>query len=163
MRLLALFFEEEKKQNTMKKILTLLLAIASFATLHAQSREQSRDVILGGNNGRNPTYPNNGYPTYPNGTYGNDRQYQIDQVNREYDAKIQSIRNNPYMNNQEKDRTIRQLERDRQARIAQINRNYNNGDYDNDRPNRPHDNGKHKGWYKNKNKNGKGNRDWEDD
>jgi len=129
----------------MKRILTLLVAVSAFATLHAQSREQTRDVILGGNNGRYPTYPNNGYPTYPNnGNYGNDRQYQIDQVNRDYYARVQSINNDPYMSRKDKKRAIKQLEKDRKYRIEQINRDYNNGRYDH------HDNGKHKGWYKDK-------------
>jgi hypothetical protein len=162
----------------MKKILTLLIAAGAFVSLHAQSREETRRVILGGNKD-NGTYGgrdvilgggNNGqYPSYPNnGGYSNDRQYQIDQVNREYDTKIQSIRNNPYLSNQEKDRSIRQLENDRRRRIDDINRSYNGnyGRYDNDNRYQK-DNGKHKGWYKkDKNKNwkkGKNNRDWEDD
>src|SRR4051812_41034884 len=117
----------------MKKILTLLLAACAFVSLHAQSREETRRVILGGDKGNNNgTYGGNGrdvilgggnnggqYPTYPNGTYpngsypSNDRQYQIDQINRDYDYKIQSVRNNPYLNNRDKDRQIRQLEKER--------------------------------------------------
>ena len=151
----------------MKKILTLLIATAAFVTLHAQSREETRRVILGSpnNNGTNDGRErdvilgggNNGpYSTYPNdGNYGNDRQYQINQVNREYEAKIQSIRNNRYLSNQEKDRMIRQLEKDRQRSIEQINRQYkgNYGRYDNNRYDDRYDkkdNGKHKGWYKGK-------------
>ena len=160
----------------MKKILTLLIAVGAVATLHAQSREETRRVILGGGSKDNGNYggnndrdvvlgrggSNNGQ--YP-GTYSGDRQYQIDQINREYDNKIYSIRNNPNLNNQEKERVIRQLERDRQRRISEVSRNYDdrNGNYnDNDRNGNRGDNGKHKGWYKkNKNKNWKkGNRDW---
>lgn len=159
----------------MKKILTLLIAVGAVATLHAQSREETRRVILGGSKD-NGTYGNgnrdvvlgqgnNGqYPNYPNGTYSNDRQYQIEQVNREYDSKIYSIRNNNYLSNQEKERMIRQLEIDRQRRIDQINRQssnggYNNGNY-NDRYDRK-DNGKHKGWYKGKgNPHGNGGKNW---
>ena len=166
----------------MKKILTLLLAVTAFVSLHAQSREETRRVILGGDKGNNNgTYGGNGrdvilgggnnggqYPTYPGGTYpSGNRQAQIDQVNREYDAKIQSIRNNPYLSYEEKERAIRQLERDRQQRIREINQYYErNSGYDDGRYNKPHDNGKHKGWYKNKNKNwkkGKKDRDWDDD
>ena len=159
----------------MKKILTLLLAAGAFITVQAQSKEETRRVILGGGNGsaNERNYPNGGrdvilgggrdnegsYPTYPNSYPSNsDRQYQIDQVNREYDAKIQSIRNNGYLSYDEKQRAIRQLEKDRQKRLEQISSQYNSGRY-NDR----HDNGKHKGWYKkDKNKNWKkGHRDWE--
>lgn len=161
----------------MKQILTLLLAASTFGTLHAQSREESRRVILGGGNETSRSGDrdvilgggngNSRYPQSPNGTYGNDRQYQIDQVNREYDAKIYSIRNNPHLSNQEKERTIRQLERDRQRRVNDISRRSNNDrNYEDDRYER-RDNGKHKGWYKkNKNKNwkkGKRDRDWDDD
>lgn len=163
----------------MKKILTLLIAAGAFFTLHAQSREETRDIILGGSKD-NGTSGNrdrdvilggdnsNRYPIYPNnGSYGNNRQYQIEQVNREYDAKIYSIRNNRHLSRAEQDRMIRQLEKDRQRRIADITRSYNNRNdrYDDDRYNR-HDNGKHKGWYKKeKNKKWKNGqyRNWDDD
>ena len=154
----------------MKKILTLLIAAGAFATVHAQSREENRRVVLGErrDNGNNDNRNdrdvilnrggNNGQ--YPDSNTG-DRQSQVDQVNREYDNKIYSIRNNPHLNEAEKQRTIRQLENDRQRRIDEINRDYNNND-NRDRYDRK-DNGKHKGWYKkakNKNwKNGKRNRD----
>lgn len=151
----------------MKKILTLLIAVGAVVFAQAQtSKEETRRVILGdGGNGRN--YPSGGRDvilgggqdnrnSYPSG----DRQYQIDQVNREYDAKVQSIRNNSYLSYEEKERSIRQLEKDRQRKIQRINSG-NNGSYrnDDDRNN----NGKHKGWNKKKkNKNwkkGKKNRD----
>jgi hypothetical protein len=167
----------------MKKILTLLIATGAFASLHAQTREENRRVILGDGNG---TYGgrndrdvvlgrgNNGQ--YP-GTYGSDRQSNIDQINREYDNKIYSIRNNSQLSNEEKERTIRQLERDRQRRLAAINRNYN-GRYDDDRNDRydKRSNGKKKGWEigrgnphrddrnnKNWKNNRKKNKKWDDD
>lgn len=152
----------------MKKILTLLLAAGAFLTLHAQSREETRRVILGspkdngnyGDRDRDVILGGNNNSRYPstNRSYDN-RQYQIDQINREYNAKIQSIRNNRYLSSQEKSRAIRQLEQDRQRRINDINRQYStsNRRYDNDRydnrnynRNERHDNGKHKGWYKGK-------------
>jgi hypothetical protein len=146
----------------MKKILTLLIAFGAFATLHAQSREETRRVILGGSKD-NGSYGgrerdvilgggNNGgqNPTYPNGSYGGDRQYQIDQINREYDAKIYSIRNNPNLSYEEKQRMIRQLERDRQRRINDISRQYNDGYGNDNNRNYKKDNGKHKGWTKGK-------------
>jgi hypothetical protein len=152
----------------MKRILTLLLAVGALSTLHAQSREETRRIILGDrtNNGRNDrdvVLGPNDNSRYPGG-YSNDRQYQIDQVNREYDNKINSIRNNGHLNNAEKQRAIRQLEQDRQRRIAALNRSYRdrNDRYDDDRYAR-NNNGKHKGWYKkNKNKNWKkGQRNWD--
>ena len=142
----------------MKKILTLMMAIGTFATLHAQTREETRRVILGerkdnggydNRNNRDVVYDRSGNDRYP-GTYSNNRQFEVDRINREYDNKIASIRNNRYLSRAEKEKMIRQLERDRQQRIANINRGYNNRnrDYDdNDRYTR-NDNGKHKGWYK---------------
>ena len=102
-----------------------------------------------GYNGEAYPYPGN-YPS------GGSRQSTIDQINRDYDNKIQSIRNNPYLNNEEKQRAIRQLERDRQSRIRQVGDYDRDRDYDDDNYNNRKDNGKHKGWYKKgKNKNWK--------
>ena len=147
----------------MKKILTLLFAASVFTAAQAQtSRDEARRVILGGGNGsanggsnRDVILgggSNESYPSYPNSyPSSGSRQAEIDRINREYDYKIQSIRNNSYLSYDEKERTIRQLEKDRQVRIRQISRDYNDR-YDNDRG----DNGKHKGWYKkDKNKNWK--------
>lgn len=158
----------------MKKILTLLIATGAFLSINAQSREEARRVILGDNrstDGRNDRDVilgrggNNGQ--YPSGN-STGRQYQIDQINREYDNKIYSIRNNPHLSSAEKERAIRQLENDRQRRINAISRQYKNDErrYDDDDDDYRYergdrrDNGKHKGWYKkNKNKNWKkGNR-----
>jgi hypothetical protein len=161
----------------MKKLLTLLIAVGALASVQAQtSRDEARRVILGqpkntskntpntsnprdvilggGNNGGN--YPNTYPGNYPSGS----RQAQIDQVNREYDSKIQSIRNNPYLTQVEKDRAIRQLENDRARRIREINgqsgnysrkkgKKYDNDDNDDQYEGR-HDNGKHLGWEKGK-------------
>ncbi len=178
---MAPFFEEQKKQITMKKILTLLLATGAFVFVNAQSKEEARRVILGGGNGstNDRNYPsnrgrdvilggdgnNNGsYPTNPNSYPSGNGQYQTDQVNREYDAKILSIRNNGYLTYEEKQRAIRQLEKDRQQRLKQISGQYNNSYGKNG--NRQN-NGKHKGWNKkSKNKNwkkGNNDRDRDDD
>ncbi len=159
----------------MKRILTLLLATGAVLSLHAQSREETRRVVLGdrtdngtynSRNDRDVVLGRGNNERYPNGNYSNNRQYEIDRVNREYADKINSIRNNRQLNNAEKERTIRQLERDRQQRIAEINRGYNDRNdrrYDDDRYSRGEqarhakgNNGKHKGWYKKeKNKNWK--------
>lgn len=160
----------------MKRILTLLLATGAFVTLHAQSREETRRVVLGdrtengtynGRNDRDVVLGRGNTERYPDGNYSNNRQYEIDRVNREYADKINSIRNNRQLNNAEKERTIRQLERDRQRKLEEINRGYNDRNdrrYDDDDRYRGNDharnakgnNGKHKGWYKkDKNKNWK--------
>lgn len=162
----------------MKKILTLLLVAGALTSVQAQTREDARRVILGGGgngsqnggNGRDVILGggNNGdnYPSYPGSYPSGSRQAEIDRINRDYDNKIQSIRNNPYLSNEEKQRAIRQLERDRQQRIRQID-NYDRGRGNDDRYDRGN-NGKHKGWnkkQKNKNwKKGKNkDRDWDDD
>ena len=160
----------------MKQTITLLIAVFAIATVHAQtSRDEARrvilgqgkrststsgngrDVILGGGNNGN-TYPSSYPDNYP--TSGS-RQGQADQVNREYDAKIRSIRNNGTLSESEKERMIRQLEKDRQKRLQQIN---HNGDDEYSRNGKHHDdddddvygkrgkgnNGKHLGWEKGK-------------
>lgn len=165
----------------MKKILTLLLVAGAFTVANAQtSRDDARRVILGGGsrdngstssgNGRDVILGGGGdnrnnYPTYPNSyPSGNSRQAEIDRINRDYETKIQSIRNNPYLSYDEKDRAIRQLDRDRQRRIQEVENSYrnNNGRYDDDRyDNDRRDNGKHKGWSKGKgNPHRDGGKDW---
>jgi hypothetical protein len=170
----------------MKKIITLLFAIGAFTTSFAQSRDDAKDVILGRkdrtsnpNSKTTPQKPSdvlifgkkdpNNTGTYPN-TSG-DRQAQVDQVNREYDAKIASVRNNPYLSESEKQRTIDQLNKDRARRIREINGTYrsdrnggkkhhdgDNEDEDNDhgrgqgneRSKAKGNNGNHYGWEKGK-------------
>ena len=154
----------------MKKIITLLIAAGAFVAVNAQTNKEEarrvvlggskdgsgntstkgRDVILGGGNNGNEntrTYPN----SYPN---GGSREAQIDQVNREYDSKIYSIRNNGTLTQAEKDRMIRQLEKDRAKKIQAINSDKSYGKkskkYDNDRNKNKGNNGKHKGWTKGK-------------
>lgn len=165
----------------MKKMITLLIVAGSFVAVQAQtskdearkvvlggsknggtSSKRGRDVVLGGNNGTTDrTYPNpNNYPN------GGSRQAQADQVNREYDAKINSIRNNVYLSQSEKERMIAQLQKDRARRLREINNNsYSKGrkyghdneedDEDDDHHEGRHDNGKHKGWEKGKGNQGK--------
>src|SRR5215203_839470 len=147
----------------MKQLITLLIAAAAFVSVHAQSSKDEarkvilgqekggsstsrndRDIILGGGNETN--YPNSYPNNYPNGS----RQAEVDQVNREYDAKIRSIQNNRTLSQAEKDRMIRQLEQDRASRIRRINQNedysYGKKGKDYEKSN----NGKHLGWEKGK-------------
>jgi len=154
----------------MKKLFTLLMATGAFVAVHAQtSRDEARRVILGqekGNNstsrnGRNvvlgggneTTYPN----SYPNNYPSGSRQTEIDHINRDYDAKIWSIRNNNTLSSEEKARMIRQLEQDRARRIRQINQSDGYGKkgkkYDDDDYEKGYgksNNGKHLGWEKGK-------------
>jgi hypothetical protein len=158
----------------MKTILTILITLGALATVHAQSREETRRIILGERtDDRSPDTRNDRDVVLgrnDNGRYAGNRQQEIDQVNREYDNKITSIRNNRHLDRQEKDRTIRQLEQDRQRRLADINRRYNGYDRDNrnDRDDRyvRNGNGKKKGWEKgrgNPHGNGWKNKKWKND
>lgn len=161
---MALIFLNTYKRLTMKKLLSLLVVLSLFTGLRAQtSRDEARRVILGGENTRTDrngkvVYDRNGYPTnYPNSS----QQAEVDRVNREYDAKINSIRNNRNLSTAEKDRIIRQLEQERRQKINAINnryggtygrngRNDRNDRYDDDynKKNKRYkkDNGKHLGW-----------------
>ena len=152
----------------MKKMLTLLIAIGGFVAVNAQSRrEEARKVILGqeknrGNSQRDRDIVlgrgSNGdnYPTYPN-SYPNSRRSRIDQINREYDAKIWSIRNNNTLSSYEKARIIRRLERERAQKIRRANQS--NGNYYG-----KGNNGKHKGWSKGKGHHKRNEeREWDDD
>lgn len=159
----------------MKKVITLLLIVSAVASANAQTnQEESRRVILGtGGGGSKTERTSRSNPVdvilgrggstedsrstrYPSGTYGS-RDQQIDQVNREYDRKIYSIRNNPNLSAAEKERMIRQLENDRARRIREINDRYygdrrNDRRDDDDRDNRNYKSnpGNHYGWEKGK-------------
>lgn len=160
----------------MKKIITLLLGVIAVTSVFAQSqadKQRAKDKVFGGtqNQGNYPSsYPNNyptNYPnTYPNNYPNNSAQAEIDQINRDYDAKIYSVQNNPYLSPAEKDRQIRQLNQDRQRRIQEVYNRYGNGTYSNGKYKRKHkdhdddddryenngkgNNGKHLGWEKGK-------------
>ena len=158
----------------MKKVITLLLIVSTVASASAQtSQEESRRVVLGTGGGskterstgsgpvdvilgRDRRVEDNQGTRYPNGTYGS-REQQIDQVNREYDRKINSIRNNRTLSAAEKERMIRQLENDRARRIREIDNRYygdrDNRRYDDDnyaKKNKKYksNNGNHYGWEK---------------
>jgi hypothetical protein len=155
----------------MKKLITLLFATGAFVAVQAQtSKDEARRVILGQEKGNNNSTSRNGrdvvlgggnettYPnSYPNNYPSGSRQAEIDRVNREYDAKIWSIRNNNRLSSEEKARMIRQLEQDRSRRIRQISQSDGYGKkgkkYDDDdygKRNGKSNNGKHLGWEKGK-------------
>ncbi len=167
------------KLVTMKKIITLIICFSTATTLFAQgTREMEdakrvilgaprksttpsqnpKDVILGGDNRKVYGDNRNGYPQdYPNGST---RESQIYNINRDYDAKIYSIRNNRYLSNSEKERMIRQLEMDRARALKGVNGQYknkkNNGKewdeedrYKKDKHEKGN-NGNHYGWEKGK-------------
>ena len=154
----------------MKKILTLLICVGAATLASAQDtremedvrdiifgerkdgtkrnddRDRDRDVVLGRDDRRYDE--RNRYPS------NTSRSSESTRIRREYDAKINSIRNNRHLSRSEKERAIRQLEADRDRKLRQLNERYSNDRRYNDRDydDRRYSNNKH-----NKNKKGKGN------
>ena len=167
----------------MKKIATLLITAAAFSSSFAQSNDMEearrivlgerkdsrssspsndpRDVVLGSGDRRVYDRRDNRYPdNYPSTT-----RSRTERVNREYDAKIRSIRNNPYLSSAEKERIIRGLNNERARKIREINgydrryedRKYKDRRYGDDDDYKKHknkkyksNNGNHYGWQKGK-------------
>jgi hypothetical protein len=151
----------------MKQILTLFICVSVFGLVQAQTpHEEARRIIRGENRNDRENSANDRNiilggdrrvydereSRYPNST----REQSVYQVNREYDAKVQSIRNDRYLSAAEKERAIRQLNNDRAKKIREINNRYEDRRYENgshrdedDRYQRSN-NGKHKGWKKRK-------------
>ena len=152
----------------MKKLFALLIAAGAFITTIAQSDSRSeearrvilgprqsspqnpRDVAIGRDDRRVYDEDGNSYPgTYPSGT---SREREINQINRDYDRKVQSIRNNPHLSAREKERIIRDLNYERNERIREVNNDYrryeDNNDYYSKEKKQKKNNGKHLGWEK---------------
>ena len=159
----------------MKTILTLLLSFGVFAAAFAQTdaekeeakrvilgerkvsgpvarRDDDRTIILGGDDRTVYGKRSNRYPQ----TYGSSRERQIVEINRAYNEKIYSIRNNRTLSRSEKERIIRQLELDRRRSIDQLrNDRYDNRFDDNQSRYKKskkykNNNGNHYGWQKGK-------------
>jgi hypothetical protein len=118
----------------MKRILIVLFMLGAFTSVFAQSgRGSSRDVVLGqpnhsgvySNDNRND---NNRYGNNRYGSNGNmserERDYQIQRINREYDARIWEVKRDRYLRNGERNRQIRFLEKQRREEIQQINERF---------------------------------------
>lgn len=163
----------------MKKILTLLICVSAAAMASAQDTREmedvrdiifgerkdgtkrndnrDRDVVLGRDDRRYDE--RNRYPS-------SSRSSEANRINREYDAKINSIRNNRHLSRSEKERAIRQLESDRNRKLRQLNERSDNRRYDRDDDDRRYsgnknnknkkykkgkgNNGNHYGWQKGK-------------
>ena len=133
----------------MKKMFTLLFASAMLSTAFAQNDQRDqRDW-----NKENDVYKpndNRGYDKQDNGNYGygkhgnghndryvftaRDRDMQIERINRNYDYKIRSIRNQYFMNRYQRTRQIRFLEEQRDNEIHEVMHRFNDqrnqfGDY----------------------------------
>ena len=157
-------------KNTTFLLLSFSIATAGFAQTDAK-KEEAKRVILGGKKETSTPAPETGdgrtvilggdrdvygenRTSYPN-TSGT-REQRIYEINRAYDAKIISIRNNRTLSPAEKERIIRQLEADRRRKINAVNGNNNNGNEARDdkeyKKSKKHkgNNGNHYGWQKGK-------------
>ena len=109
----------------MKKLFALVLAIGAMTSVFAQRnndrRDESRDVILGQQNRSvyNNNRGNDGYFST------RERDDQIERINRNYNWRIQSVRNDRYLKHSEKKREIRFLENERDAKIREVVERYN--------------------------------------
>src|ERR1700712_3571502 len=97
----------------MKKILAFLLAAGTFVSANAQFSNHVNYV----RNGAYAAYPNN---------FDGSLRWKIEEVNREYDARIRSIYRDPYMRHYEKERAVHHLEEERQIRIQNLVARYRN-------------------------------------
>jgi hypothetical protein len=140
----------------MKKIFTLVFAVGMFTLAQAQPgtrdnrQNDQRDVVkvIVTDNDRydNDRYDNDRYDKddrYGNSSFGNERRMrmQLAEINREFDYKIQRVRNSFFLNRWEKQKQIRFLEDQRQREIRMVYakfKNKNRFDDRNDYPNRHH-------------------------
>lgn len=109
---MAQVFEYYEKYFTMKKIITLLVAVGAFAIANAQYRDEARTRVL-----ENRDY-HNGYG------YMNPREAAIARVTREYDNMIRSVWTDPYLSHGQKERRTHRLQKEKERKIYEINRNF---------------------------------------
>lgn len=109
----------------MKKLFVLVLATGAMTSVFAQRgydrKDESRDVILGQQN-RSVYNDNRGYDGYFS---SRERDDQIERINRNYNWRIQSVRNDRYLRHAEKKREIRFLENERDTKIREVVERYN--------------------------------------
>jgi hypothetical protein len=143
------------KFTIMKKIFTLLVAVGMFTLAQAQpgSRDNrqtdqrnnqqtdQRDYNKGYGYEKEITVNHNPYDKddrYGNSGFGDERSMnmQIAQINRDFDYKIQRVRNSFFMNRWDKQRQIRFLEDQRQQEIRFVYMKFKNRNRYNDHDNR---------------------------
>ncbi len=110
----------------MKKIFALLIAVTFVTVGFAQQRNDQRSfrnndqysrIQQRDQPGRSYQYEDNSYRGNDRGYNERDRREQMDRVNREYDMRINSYRNDRSINTYERNRRIGQAERERSAKI----------------------------------------------
>lgn len=112
----------------MKRIFTLILATAMLGTASAQygqrdqrDRDRNDDVYAAANRGYDRH--DKGYGTYV--FTAREKNMQIEQIYRDYNYRIQSVKNKPFMGWYQKKRIISNLEAQRDAEICQVNDRFN--------------------------------------
>ena len=126
----------------MKKIFTLLFAVGIVSIATAQPGRDNRNgrqpdvvkvIVTDNDRHDNDRYDNDGYG---NNNFGNERRMKmkIAEINREYDYKIQKVRNNFFMSRWEKQRQVSILENLRQREIRSVYAKFKNNRYDRDYP-----------------------------
>ena len=114
----------------MKTIFTLLFTMSMFSTTFAQygqngqrdrDRGKDNDIYASNDNWGNDHHDRNygGYMFTPR-----ERDMQIYQINREYEYRIQSVQNKPFMGWYQKRRLINNLEFQRDEDIGQVIRKF---------------------------------------
>lgn len=112
----------------MKTIFTLLFTMAMFSTTFAQygqngQRDRNKDNdVYASNDNRGYDYHSKNYGGYI--FTPREKDMQITQINREYDYKMQSVKNKPFMGWFQKKRIINNLEAQRDEEIAQVIRKF---------------------------------------
>ncbi|HZF64264.1 MAG TPA: hypothetical protein VEZ55_07270, partial [Chitinophagaceae bacterium] len=90
----------------MKHLLTLLITVVAFTTTYAQSRkiDEAKRVINGESREERRVNGESGSRSSETST---SREAEIDRINREYDRKINSVRRNPILSADQKNRRVR--------------------------------------------------------
>lgn len=111
----------------MKKIFTLVFATVMLSNAFAQygQRDQgSRDRdVYASNDNRGFNRHDKGYGTYF--FTAREKNMQIEQIYRDYNFRIQSVKNKAFMGWFQKKRIINNLEAQRDAEICQVNDRFN--------------------------------------
>ena len=122
----------------MKKFITLLLAVAAFATSFAQNNHHQnnddwnhRPVSSRDDQYANSSHGNRDYDRDDRGHYnrGNrysqkEREFRIEQINRDFYFKVQAIKSDRYLRRREKRAAIRNAEIERTRQIQLVNERF---------------------------------------
>lgn len=113
----------------MKKIFTLLVAFTVTASLFAQHSSGDKKAPVY-NTGKEIAYNDNGFKRedkYSNNFYSfsaRERDFQVAQINREYDRKIQNVKAKFFVARFKKEQMIRELAAQRNEEIRKVNARY---------------------------------------